>query len=489
MKILLTGATGYIGKRLLRVLIEEGHEILCAVRDVNSFEWGKGWKDQVTVIQADFLDESTLENAPTEFDVAFYLIHSMSSSINEFSDLEKRTATNFKNYVDRSTAQQMIYLSGMINSAELSDHLESRYRVEQILEDSKVPLTTLRAAIVIGSGSASFEIIRDLVEKLPVMVAPKWLNTKCQPISIRDVMNFLTGVMLREETYNKNYDIGCDDILTYREMLLGFAEVRNLKRWVYTVPVMTPRLSSYWLYFVTSTTYPLAVNLVNSMKIDMICRDSKLADLLEMDMIPYKEAVELAFDKIKQNIVVSSWKDSLVSSYNLTSTSEYVTLPEYGCFTDKKQLPIEHNTVEQVWENIRSIGGNRGWYYGNWLWKIRGYLDKMVGGIGLRRGRTNLSTIHAGDALDFWRVLVADDQQKRLLLYAEMKLPGEAWLELRIDESDRPTIYQTATFRPQGLLGRLYWYAVLPLHYFVFNGMIQNIERFKDDQNIENAVV
>lgn len=488
MRILLTGGTGYIGKRLLRVLIEQGHEILCAVRDVNSFEWGKGWEDQVSVFQADFLDADTLKNAPKAFDVAFYLIHSMSSSINKFDDLEKQSATNFRNYIDRSSAQQIIYLSGMVNSEALSEHLESRLRVEQILNESQVPLTTLRAAIVIGSGSASFEIIRDLVEKLPLMIAPKWLDTRCQPIAIRDVMKFLTRVMLREETYNKNYDIGCNDVLTYKEMLLGFAEVRHLKRWIYTVPIMTPRLSSYWLYFVTSTTYPLAVNLVNSMKVDMIRRNNELAELLNIDLIPYKEAVEMAFDKIKQNIVASSWKDSLVSSYNLTSTVQHMIIPEFGCFTDKKQLPIKNNSVEQVWENIHSIGGDRGWYYGNWLWKIRGYMDKMIGGIGLRRGRTNLNNIHAGDALDFWRVLVADDEQKRLLLFAEMKLPGEAWLEFKIQDEGEPTIYQTATFRPQGLLGRLYWYAVLPFHYFVFNGMIQNIERFKDDQKIESAV-
>ncbi|MEM8528429.1 MAG: SDR family oxidoreductase [Bacteroidota bacterium] len=488
MKILLTGSTGYIGKRLLRVLIEEGHQIYCAARAVDSFEWQKGWEEQVQVFKADFLNAATLEDLPTDFDVAFYLIHSMSSSINEFEKLEAEAALNFKNYLDRTSAQQIIYLSGMINQTELSKHLESRHKVEQILNESKVPVTTLRAGIVIGSGSASFEIIRDLVEKLPIMIAPKWLKTRCQPIAIRNVMQFLTGVMLHEATYNKNYDIGCSEVLTYKEMLLDYAEVRNLKRWILTVPVMTPRLSSYWLYFVTSTTYPLAVNLVNSMKIDVICRNDNLARLLGVELIPYRTAVQMAFAKIRQNVVVSSWKDSLVSSYNLESISDYVRLPRYGCFTDKKQLPITNNSPEQVWKNIEAIGGERGWYYGSWLWKIRGYLDKMTGGIGLRRGRTHPAYIHAGDALDFWRVLVSDRENKRLLLFAEMKLPGEAWLEFKIenDEQGTPVIHQTATFRPQGLLGRLYWYAVLPFHFFVFNGMIRNLERYQAKPNIES---
>jgi len=477
MRILLTGATGYIGKRLLRILVEEGHHILCPVRAVDSFEWEEDWKEKVSVFYADFLEESTLKTASLDFEVAFYLIHSMSSSVNNFEALEAKTAQVFKKYLDRSTAKQAIYLSGMVNQEELSKHLKSRHQVEEILSSSKVPLTTLRAGIVIGSGSASFEIIRDLVEKLPIMIAPKWLKTKCQPIAIRNVMQFLTGVMLREETYHKNYDIGCSEILTYKEMLLGFAKVRNLKRAILTVPIMTPRLSSYWLYFVTSTTYSLSVNLVNSMKIDVICRNNDLGELLGIELYSYEEAVQMAFVKIKQNMVVSSWKDSLVSSSNLSSISEYVQLPEFGCFTDEKSLELSEDSSTRVWQNIKAVGGTRGWYYGNWLWKLRGYLDKMIGGIGLRRGRTHPDRIHAGDALDFWRVLVVDEQKKRLLLYAEMKLPGEAWLEFKIanNKNNIPTIYQTATFRPQGLLGRMYWYAVLPFHYFVFNGMVRNL--------------
>jgi len=479
MRILLTGATGYIGKRLLPVLIEEGHEIICCVRDRSRFEVKPSWISQLEIFEVDFSEPVDMTTAPKDFDVAFYLMHSLSSAIDEFESLEKTVATNFKGFIDQADAQQIIYLSGIVNDDKLSKHLESRLQVEHVLQKSKVPLTTLRAGIIVGSGSASFEIIRDLVEKLPVMVAPRWVDTKCQPLAIRNVIQFLTGVMLREDCLGQTFDIGCKEILTYKEMLMGYARVRNLKRWIFTVPVMTPRLSSYWLYFVTSTTYELAVNLVNSMKIDVICEENELAEKLGIELIEYEEAVSLAFEKIEQNVVISSWKDSLVSSSQGRNLDDYIEVPKYGCFVDSKQLKIKNNSVEQVLDNIWSIGGQRGWYYANWLWKLRGYLDKLVGGIGLRRGRTHPDKIFPGDALDFWRVIVADKQKKRLLLHAEMKLPGDAWLEFNIDdESEQPVLYQTATFRPDGIMGRLYWYSILPLHYFIFNGMIRNVENF-----------
>ncbi|WP_425420854.1 SDR family oxidoreductase [Phaeodactylibacter xiamenensis] len=480
MRILLTGATGYIGRRLLPVLLEDGHEVICCARNATTFDVPEGWEEQVDVFQVDFLKPVDMQEAPGEFDVAFYLIHSLSAAIDDFKSLEEKAATHFNAFVEQTTCQQIIYLTGIVNSEELSSHLESRLRVEQILDSGKVPLTALRAGIIIGSGSASFEIIRDLVEKLPVMIAPRWVSTRCQPIAIRDVIKFLTGVMLKEQYYGKNFDIGAEDILTYKEMLLGYARARGLKRSLYVVPVMTPRLSSYWLYFVTSTTYELAVNLVNSMKIDVICRPNNLAEELGIDPIPYEQAVALAFDKIQQNMVVSSWKDSLVSSSDKASLNRYIEVPEYGCFVDEQKVAITHNTPDQVWQNVVSIGGKRGWYYANWLWKLRGYLDKLVGGIGLRRGRTHPNRIHDGDALDFWRVLIADEDKQRLLLYAEMKLPGEAWLEFRIQHKDgQAYLRQKATFRPFGLFGRLYWGSVLPFHYFVFGNMAKHIERFQ----------
>jgi len=479
MKILLTGANGYIGKRLLPVLIEQGHQVICCVRDKSRFDNKKYFEDNVSLFEVDFLKKVDMDSAPVDIDVAYFLIHSMSSSIKEFEQLEAETARNFSVYIDKTKCRQVIFLSGISNEKKLSKHLSSRKNVEDILKKGKTPVTILRAGIIIGSGSASFEIIRDLVEKLPVMITPKWLNTRSQPVAIRDVIKFLTGVILNENCLNRTFDIGGPEILTYKEILLGYAEVRKLKRLIITLPVMTPRLSSYWLYFVSSTSYKLAVNLVNSMKIEIVCKDNELQELLGIKTIDFKKSVELAFEKIEQNLVLSSWKDSLITSSKYNRLSEFVEVPGYGCFSDKKEIDISGRS-EQVLDNIWSIGGNRGWYYANFLWKLRGYLDKLIGGVGLRRGRTNKNIISAGDALDFWRVIVADKVNKRLLLYAEMKLPGEAWLEFSIKESDgKEILEQTATFRPYGLFGRFYWYSILPFHYFIFNGMIRNIESYK----------
>jgi len=479
MKILLTGANGYIGKRLLPVLIEQGHQVICCVRDKSRFDNKKYFKDNVSLFEVDFLKKVDADSAPADIDVAYFLIHSMSSSIKEFEQLEAETARNFSEYIDKTNCRQVIFLSGISNEKKLSKHLSSRKNVEDILKKGKTALTILRAGIIIGSGSASFEIIRDLVEKLPVMITPKWLNTRSQPVAIRDVIKFLTGVILNEKCMNRTFDIGGPEILTYKEILLGYAEVRKLKRLIITLPVMTPRLSSYWLYFVSSTSYKLAVNLVNSMKIEIVCKDNELQDILGINTIDFKRSVELAFEKIEQNLVLSSWKDSLITSSKYNRLSEFVEVPVYGCFSDKKEINIS-GTSEQVLDNIWSIGGNRGWYYANFLWKIRGYMDKLIGGVGLRRGRTNKNIISAGDALDFWRVLIADKDNKRLLLYAEMKLPGEAWLEFKIKKfNGKELLEQTATFRPYGLFGRFYWYSILPIHYFIFNGMIRNIESYK----------
>ncbi|HLN73490.1 MAG TPA: SDR family oxidoreductase [Prolixibacteraceae bacterium] len=476
MKILLTGATGYIGKRLLPVLLQQGCEVVCCVRDKNRFPTEGIYRDErITVMEADFVREVPPVEAVTDIDAAYYLIHSMSAASGDFEEMERTAAEHFTQLIDQTQARQVIYLGGITNEAVLSKHLSSRKQVEEILGKGRVPLTSLKAGIIVGSGSASFEIIRDLVEKLPVMVTPRWLNTRCQPIAIRNVLEYLSGVLLNTDTFGHSYDIGGPDILTYKEMLYQFAEIRGLKRWIFTVPVMTPRLSSYWLYFVTSTSYKLAVQLVNSMKVEVIARDSPLQAMLGIQPITYRKAVMLAFQKMDQNNVVSSWKDSLISSYRHPSLSEHVNIPTDGCFTDIREKPIQ-GSADQVLENIWSIGGRRGWYYGNRLWMMRGLMDKMAGGVGLRRGRTNTNVLYAGDTLDFWRVLVADKLNRRLLLYAEMVLPGEAWLEFRIvDKDNGPFLQQTATFRPKGLLGRLYWYSVLPFHYFVFEGMARNL--------------
>lgn len=471
LKILVTGSTGYIGKRLIPILINEGHHVVCAVRDklrVDSTHLNDG---NISIVEVDFLKSETLKNIPTDIDVAYYLIHSMSNSSDNFELLEAACAANFKRSMAKTQIRQVIYLSGITNEELLSKHLKSRKNVEEILVSSSYNLTVFKAGIIVGSGSSSFEIIRDLVEKLPIMVAPKWLNTRTQPIAVRDVLSFLSKAKDRIELYNTSYDIFGPEILTYKQMLLEFAQIRGLKRYIITVPIMTPKLSSYWLYFVTSTSYRLATTLVDSMGIQIVGRPSNINQLMEVNPIPYNQAVQLAFEKIEQNSIVSSWKDSMVSSGHLKGNLyKYVNVPKYGCFKDYKERKIKNEavTINKIW----SIGGTTGWYYGNILWKLRGYIDKMVGGIGLRRGRTNITELDAGDALDFWRVIFSDKTEKKLLLYAEMKLPGEAWLEFKIENG---LLKQTATFRPKGLPGRLYWYLVYPFHGFIFNGLINKL--------------
>ncbi len=469
MKILLTGSTGYIGKRLLPVLIEAGHEVVCCVRDPKRFTPPKSLKENISVFKLDLLDPKSLENIPEDIDGAYYLVHSMSSSL-DYEALEEKSAINFRNALERTNIKHVIYLSGIINETILSKHLASRKNVEIELSKGDYNFTALRAGIIIGSGSASFEIIRDLVEKLPIMIAPKWLHTRCQPIGISDVLAFLSKSLFNPKTYNRDFDIGGPDVLSYKNMLLDFGKARNLKRRIYVVPVMTPKLSSYWLYFVTSTSYMLASSLVNSMKVEVVCRDNRINDLLGIVPLSYNESLKKAFSKIESNETLSSWKDAYSSSGLNFNISEFINVPSFGCFKDSQTMSIENrqDCIHKIW----SIGGNTGWYYGNWLWKIRGYIDKLFGGVGLRRGRTNPSAINVGDSIDFWRVLYADKTEGRLLLFAEMKLPGEAWLEFKVIGDQ---LEQTATFRPLGLAGRLYWYAVLPFHGFIFKGMLKRI--------------
>lgn len=474
MKILLTGATGYIAQRLLPVLLQNGHKVVCCVRDKSRFNHERYQSPDLSVIEVNFLNENTLKQIPDDIDAAYYLIHSMSTNIGDFAKMEDISARNFKHRIELTNAKQVIYLSGITNNEKLSKHLNSRKNVEELLKSDKYALTTLKAGIIIGSGSASFEIIRDLVEKLPLIIGPRWLNTQSQPIAIRNVLEYLMGVLNNQPTYNNSYDIGGPEVLTYKEMLLRFARVRGLKRLIWVIPVMSPRLSSYWLYFVTSTSYSLAINLVNSMKMEIVCKENRLSSLVEVvELIGYDKAIKLAFGKIEQNQVVSSWKDALTSSTLKSGISQHIQVPVNGCFIDKRRVKIHDRDL--VLQKIWSIGGINGWFHANWLWRIRGLMDKMTGGVGLRRGRKNPTEIAAGESLDFWRVLLADKKVRRLLLYAEMKLPGEAWLEFKITDNDE--LIQTATFRPLGIWGRMYWYSVLPFHGYIFKGMIKKIAR------------
>jgi len=471
MKILLTGATGYIGKRLLLELIYNGHQVVCTVRDKNRFSAPASISNKIEVIEVDFLDFKSLEKIPQDIEGAYYLMHSMSNT-HDYEKLEKQSALHFRKIMKGKDVRHVVYLSGITNEDSLSAHLSSRHAVEHELGLGSYPLTTLRAGIIIGSGSASFEIIRDLVEKLPLMITPKWLNTKCQPIGVDNVLDCLVKTLGNEKTYDQNFDIGGPEVMTYKEILLGFAKARNLKRFIFTVPIMTPKLSSYWLYFVTSTSYKLASALVSSMKVEVVCRDLELFKIINIEPINYQEALKRTLSEIVENRIVSSWKDSLISSAFNLNISEFLQVPVFGCFRDQRlhQISNKQECVDRIWR----IGGQRGWYYANGLWKLRGFIDKLFGGVGLRRGRTQEDTLHVGDAIDFWRVLYADKKEGRLLLFAEMKLPGEAWLEFKVKGT---YLEQTATFRPKGVWGRLYWYAVFPFHGFIFKGMLNNLTK------------
>ncbi|MFW2137357.1 SDR family oxidoreductase [Chryseobacterium sp. TY4] len=424
-------------------------------------------------MEVDFLKPETLENIPKDISGAYYLMHSMSNS-NDYAESEKQCAINFSNYIEKTDCKHIIYLSGLANQKELSEHLSSRFEVEKILMKCKVPATVLRAGIIIGSGSASFEIIRDLVEKLPVMVAPKWLHTKCQPIGIANILDFLIFTLFKEEAYRKSFDIGCDNVLTYKEMLLEFAKIRGLKRKIFTVPVMTPKLSSYWLYFITSTSYNLASALVGSMKIEVVCRPESLAEIKKITGVQpfsYATALRRTLAKIQDNEIASSWKDSFISSRSDSSLKDYLDVPKYGCFVDLRTE--KYDDREKCMNRIFSLGGKNGWY-GQSLWKVRGFMDLIAGGPGLRRGRTHPENLHQGDALDFWRVLYANKEEGKLILFAEMKLPGEAWLMFKVYKG---RLWQKAVFRPHGLTGRLYWYSVLPFHGIIFNGMVRRLAK------------
>ncbi len=469
MKILLTGATGYIGKRLLPVLVNKGYRVVCCVRDKTRFSPPEPLLASIEVVEVDFLDKDTLINIPDDIDGAYYLMHSMSTS-SDYEKMELEAAHNFRETLDKTSVKHVVYLSGIVNEESLSKHLTSRKAVEEELGKGQYHLTSLRAGIIIGSGSASFEIIRDLVEKLPVMIAPKWLKTRCQPIAIKDVIAFLERSLFEEKTYDQNFDIGGPDVMTYKEMLLGFARVRGLKRWIGIVPVMTPRLSSYWLYFITSTSYRLATALVDSMKVEVVARNDEINKILNVNPIDYETSLRRTFSAIETNEVISSWKDSLISGRINQRLSAFINVPQNGCFTDQRVRIVKdsHRAIENIWR----IGGETGWYYASWLWKLRGFLDKLSGGVGLRRGRTHPDRIDPGDSVDFWRVLYANRKEGRLLLFAEMKLPGEAWLEFRIKDNK---LYQTATFRPKGLWGRLYWYSVVPFHHLIFRGMASQL--------------
>lgn len=478
MRILLTGANGYIGMRLLPVLVEAGHEVTCVVRDQKRFQPSLYLRNKVSIIEFDFLnpENAVLNFNNKQFDVAYYLIHSLGDTSTTLKEYEKRSAGCFVLVSALTKVKQIIYLSGICNEEEMSKHLSSRKAVKDVIKQSEIPYTIFEAGIIVGSGSISFEMIRDLTEKLPIMIVPRWLNSRCQPIAIRNVINYLHMSLLNERTFFKTFEIGGPDVLTYKKMLRDFAAVRNYKRYIISLPISFPMLSSYWLNMATSANISIAKQLVHSMKNDVVCKESSICDIIHQELIPYREAVKMAFERIEQNMVISSWTDAASSSLSSLDISQYIEVPVNGCYIDRKWIEINKEDVEIVSGRFFGIGGDQGWYYADSLWRIRGVLDKILGGVGIGRGRRSKVDIQPGDALDFWRVLLADHKNNRLLLFAEMKLPGEAWLEFSIVQNEnRCILKQTATFRPRGILGRNYWYSMLPFHFFIFRNMLKRI--------------
>lgn len=473
MRILLTGANGYIGLRLLPQLLEAGHTVHALVRDRRRFpaEDLEAHGKRLQIIEADLAEPPEDFALPAGIEVAYFLVHAMGNR-GDFAEREALTARNFLAGLESTQCRQIVYLGGITpEHGALSPHLESRRSVERILGSGPIPLTALRASIIVGAGSASFEIIRDLVEKLPVMLTPRWTSNRCQPIAIRNVTHYLLEIAGREESFGRGYDIGGPEVLTYRTLLRQFAEARRLRRWIIPVPFLTLRLSSLWLFFVTNTSLRIARALVDSLVHETVCRDGEIRDLIPQELLTYRQAIDRAFALIAQNRVPSTWYGALASGRLSASRLKSIHVPEHGVFTNRQRAPLRssrENAIAAVW----SLGGETGWPSMNWAWRLRGSLDRLVGGIGLRRGRLNPTTLRAGDAVDFWRVLLADREDGRLILYAEMKLPGEAWLEFRVTEGE---LVQTATFRPLGLLGRAYWLVCLPFHYWLFPRMARRL--------------
>jgi uncharacterized protein YbjT (DUF2867 family) len=470
--ILVTGASGYIGGRLVPELVAKGYQVRCLARDPRKVS-GRGWGDRVQVFAGDVLDRETLTPAMAGCQAAFYLVHAMAGGERDFEERDRQAARNFADAAGQAGLEQLIYLGGLGKRSEaLSAHLSSRQEVGDILRDGPVPTTELRAAMIIGSGSASFEMMRALVERLPVMICPRWVMTRSQPIAVRDVLSYLLGCLEVPATRGEVFDIGGPHVLTYREMMLQFASILKLKRWIIDVPVLTPRLSAYWVNIMTPVPAGIAFPLIEGMKSEMVCEDDRIRRLIPFELAGFDEAVRLALDHVRRNEVTTRW----TNASGRRSTGVAFDPADFP-IQDEQRVTVNASPAA-LFDRIRRVGGNVGWYYANPLWKIRGGLDRFIGGVGLRRGRRDPSRIWIGDAIDFWRV--GDFVPERsLLLHAEMKVPGDAWLEFRVQplELDRSELVQTAYFRPARFWGQLYWYVLYPLHWLIFRGMARRIAR------------
>ena len=472
---LVTGATGYIGGRLIVELLKHGYRVRILARNADRLKYHP-WIDQVEVCEGDAHDPSALTRALQGVDVAYYLLHALMSKDN-FESEERDMAESFGKVAKAQNVKRIVYLGGIIAPNEtMSPHLQARAETGEILRDSGVPTIELRAGVVIGSGSASFEMLRYLTERLPIMTVPKWVNVRIQPIAVRDVLRYLVGAAAIDSKISGAFDIGGPEIFTYKEMMQQYAEAAGLpRRIIIPVPVLTPRLSSGWVGLVTPVPYTLAKRLVASLKNEVVAADDRIRKLIpdpEGGLTPFNRAVQLALTKIKDARVETRWSDASVPG---TPSEPLPTDPDWAGGTLYRDVRIVHSpdSIEEVWKRVEAIGGDNGYSLATWAWEVRGFIDKIFGGVGLRRGRRDPNTLQVGDALDFWRVEEII-RPKLLRLRAEMKMPGLAWLEFGLEKDDATggtVLTQVAIYAPRGLLGHAYWWSVWPMHGLVFPSM------------------
>ena len=487
--ILVTGATGYLGGRLVPCLLDEGYEVRCFVRDPQRLAM-RSWSDRVEVVQGDVLKPETLPHALKNVDVAYYLIHSLSAGEDEFAERDRRAADNFARAATEAGVQRIIYLGGIEPKSEnLSKHMASRLETGKHLRAGSVPVTEFRAAVIVGSGSLSFELIRYLTERLPVLITPQWVHTPTQPIAIRNVLQYLTQALRVPKSTGRIIEIGGEDVLTYGDMFRIYAQVRGLSRILIDVPVLTPRLSSHWVGLVTPINNRIARPLIEGLDNEVTVHDDTARQLFDIDLLSYEAAVRLALHRFANDDVETTWSSAFSSSI---SDVEMVTEleEEEGMIQERLQIKVQA-TPSSIFTVLKRIGGDTGWLYANPLWRIRGLIDMFFGGVGLRRTRRSYSNVRVGDAIDFWRV-EAIEPDKLLRLRAEMRVPGKAWLQYELasvaNEPGHTVITQTAFYEPKGLIGFLYWWLFYIPHRFIFPGMLRELGRRAEAHETEHTV-